>query len=94
MALLFQMCMWSSKFLSGVVFCFNPLNANPTKWSNTLKQFVGKHPTNRLNVFDHSERLAFKGLNVPIRTYIILFVETQNLVLFYPNIIFKFLENS
>ena len=21
---------------------FNPLSANPTKWSNTLKQFVGK----------------------------------------------------
>ena len=21
---------------------FNPLIANPTKWSNTLKQFVGK----------------------------------------------------
>ena len=24
---------------------FNPLSANPTKWSNTLKQFVGKLPT-------------------------------------------------
>ena len=24
----------------------NPLSANPTKWSNTLKQFVGKSPTN------------------------------------------------
>ena len=23
-------------------FHINPLNANPTKWSNTLKQFVGK----------------------------------------------------
>ena len=22
---------------------FNPLSANPTKWSNTLKQFVSKH---------------------------------------------------
>ena len=21
---------------------FNPVSANPTKWSNTLKQFVGK----------------------------------------------------
>ena len=21
---------------------FNPLSANPTKWSNTLKQFVGR----------------------------------------------------
>ena len=29
------------------------LNANPAKWSNTLKQFVGKLPTNCLSVFDH-----------------------------------------
>ena len=31
----------------------NPLSANPTKWSNTLKQFVGKLSTNCLSVFDH-----------------------------------------
>ena len=31
--------------------------------SNTLKQFVGKLPTNCLNVFDHFAGLAFKGLN-------------------------------
>ena len=42
---------------------FNPLNANFTKWSNTLKQFVGKLPTNCLSVFDHFVGLAFKGLN-------------------------------
>ena len=30
----------------------NPLTANPTKWSNTLKQFVGNLPTNFLSVFD------------------------------------------
>ena len=41
---------------------FNPLSANPTKWSNTLKQFVGKLPTNCLSVFDHFLGLAFKGL--------------------------------
>ena len=28
------------------------LSANPTKWSNTLKQYVGKLPTNYLNVLD------------------------------------------
>ena len=28
----------------------NPLSANITKWSNTLKQFVGKLPTNCLSV--------------------------------------------
>ena len=39
-----------------------PLNANPTKWSNTLKQFVGKLPTNCLSVFDHSVGLTLKEL--------------------------------
>ena len=38
------------------------LNANPTKWSNTLKQFVGKLPTNCLSVFDHFLGLVLKGL--------------------------------
>ena len=40
----------------------NPSSANPTKWSNTLKQFVGKLPSNCLSVFDHFVKLAFKGL--------------------------------
>ena len=40
----------------------NPLSANATKWTNTLKQFVGKFPTNCLIVFDHFVGLAFKGL--------------------------------
>ena len=30
-----------------------PLSANFTKWSNTLKQFVGNLPTNFLSVFGH-----------------------------------------
>ena len=42
---------------------FNPLSANSTKWSNTLKQFVGNLPTNCLSVFDHFERLVFKELS-------------------------------
>ena len=33
-----------------------------TKWSNTLKQFFGKMPTNCLSVFDHFLGLALKGL--------------------------------
>ena len=37
---------------------FNPLSANSTKWSNTLKQFVADLPS----VFDHFVKLAFKGL--------------------------------
>ena len=40
----------------------NPLSANPTKWSDTLKQFVANLPTNCLSVFDHFVILALKGL--------------------------------
>ena len=43
-------------------FIFNPLGVNPTKWPNTLKQFVGKLRTNCLGVFDHFVKLAPKGL--------------------------------
>ena len=42
----------------------NLLRANPTKWPNTLKKFVGKLPTNCLSVFDHFEKLALKGLKM------------------------------
>ena len=42
---------------------FNPLSANLTKWSNTLKQFVTNLLTNCLNVFDHFVKLALKELN-------------------------------
>ena len=41
----------------------NPLSAKPTKWLNTLKQFVGNLPTNCLSLFDHFVGLALKGLN-------------------------------
>ena len=40
----------------------NPLNSNPTKWSNILKQFVGNLPMNFLSMFDHFMKLALKGL--------------------------------
>ena len=40
----------------------NPLSANPTKWSDTLKQFVGNLPTNCLSLFYHFAKLALKGL--------------------------------
>ena len=46
------------------LFRFNPLSANPTKWSNTLKQFVGNLPTNCLSVFEHFVKLALKGLKM------------------------------
>ena len=40
----------------------NSLNTKFTKWSNTLKQFVGNLPINCLSVFDHFVGLALKGL--------------------------------
>ena len=40
----------------------NPSSANPTKWSNTLKQFVDSLLTNCLSVSDHFVGLVLKGL--------------------------------
>ena len=40
----------------------NPLSANPIKWSNTLKQFVRKLPTNCLSVLGYFLKYALKGL--------------------------------
>ena len=42
---------------STLKICFNPLSANFTKWSNTLKQFVGNLPPNCLSVFE-----SFRGI--------------------------------
>ena len=53
------------------------LRANPTKWSNTLKQFVGKLPTNCLSVFDHFVKLLLKGLT-PIALSETLMNETKS----------------
>ena len=39
------------------------LSANPTKWSNTLKQFVYNLSNNYLSVFDHFIGLVLKGLS-------------------------------
>ena len=43
-------------------YALNPLSVNPTKWLNTLKQFVGKLPTNCLSVFGHFVNLELKVL--------------------------------
>ena len=48
-----------SRYLQSML---NPLSASITKWSNTLKKFVGKLPTNCLSVFDHFVELALKEL--------------------------------
>ena len=42
----------------------NLFSDNPTKWSDTLKQFVGSFPTNCSCVFEHFVGLALKGLNL------------------------------
>ena len=52
----------------------NPLSANPTKWSNTLKQFAGNLPTNCSSVFDHFVILALKRLKDEIRLRSVDFV--------------------
>ena len=44
------------------IVIYNPLRAKFIKWSNTLKQIVGKLPTICLSVFDHFSGLALKGL--------------------------------
>ena len=49
-------------FISLNVKKFNPLSVNPTKWSNTLKQFIGWCRQICLSVFDHFVGLALKGL--------------------------------
>ena len=48
----------------GISAYLNFLSANPTKWSNTVKQFLGSLPTNCLSLFDHFVKLALKGLRV------------------------------
>ena len=45
-----------------IISVFNPLSANPTKWLNTPKQFVGKSRRIVLSVFDQFGGLALKGL--------------------------------
>ena len=45
------------------VYSFNPFSVNPTKWSNTLKQFVGNSGRIVLSVLDYFVGLALKELN-------------------------------
>ena len=57
----------------------NPLNADFTKWSNTLKQFVGNFPTNCLSVFDHFLRLALEGLRKKCRNCFCVLCDAKHL---------------
>ena len=66
----------------------NPLSANFTKWSNTLKQFDGNLPTNCLSVFGHFVGLApevlsticneFSDSKVPIGMSSLIKLSTDN----------------
>ena len=48
---------------------FNTLDTNPTKWSNTLKQFVGKSRQIVWEMFDHFVGLAPKVLSLLTRKF-------------------------
>ena len=61
----------------------NPLSTNPTKWSNTLKLFVGKLPTNCLSVFDHFVKLALKGLMFALRANRVIIKRSSSRNLLY-----------
>ena len=56
----------------------NSVNANPTKWSNILKQFVGNLPTDCLTAFDHFVILVPKGLE-PFTFFIKRFTNPKNI---------------
>ena len=71
----------------------NPLNANPEKWSNTLKQIVGKLPTICLSVFDHFMNLALKGLSRSCKNTNVCMIKVFPLCIFlFP--LFKYSANS
>ena len=49
------------KYIEKTQTSSNPLNPNPRKWSNTLKHYISKKPTNCLGMFGHFVWLALKG---------------------------------
>ena len=57
---------------------FNPLNANPRKWSNTLKLIVSNLVTNCWSVFDHFVGLALKVLKSILSMVINCLVNREN----------------
>ena len=65
----------------------SPLSANFTKWSKTLKQFIGNLPTNCLSVFYHFVGLALEGLEATVLT-----VLKPALIKGIPSLILKFLR--
>ena len=74
----------SYPYFAHVDLDMNSLSANPTKWSNTLKHFIGKLPTNCLCVFDHFVGLALKGLRMFLGSHW-YFLHKEKLVQQYSN---------
>ena len=58
--ILFIFFFWLNILFFGIILNF--LSVNPTKWSNTLKQFVGSLLTNCLSNFDNYVGLVLKEL--------------------------------
>ena len=59
---------------------FNPLSTNPTKWSNTLKHFVGNLPKNCFSVFDHFVRLVRKGVLLIVFVLLLQVISSINTI--------------
>ena len=57
---------------------FNPISPNPTKWSNTLKQFVSSLAMKCVSVFYHFMRFWLKGLTTLIAFHICGLRRTQD----------------
>ena len=62
-------CQWFLFEKATEIGHLNTLNANPTKWSNTLKQFVGSS-----SVFDHFWGLALKGIKYGLLFFMYYFL--------------------
>ena len=78
-------------FYATVNLMLNPLSANFTKWSNTLKQFVGNLVTNCLSRFGHFVGLALKGLNYFTVIFVLPLPRRKNYLKFvriYHNFVF------
>ena len=70
-----------------IIFNLNPLSTNFTKWSNTLKQFIDKLPTDCLSVFNHFVGLALKGLTA--RKNFVFILQLRKLKPFLSIVIFQ-----
>ena len=55
---------------------FKPSSHSPTKWSNTLKQFVCELPKSCMCVFDYFVGLTLKGLKTTILTVLFKLLST------------------